>query len=171
MPKCDTLANSFSLSVSLVSSLLLSSAVQNSEEKVQVSTGNNSKVTIVPRQRAVTNHWQNLVCIALPSTMEDKIVCQLHFHCQGSLSGKAQSEKQLRSSGRHMRDLKLIPIVKQMGGNRFFARRIDSLRHRVHRHTEEISHTFRKFFTLYPISLSSLSSILVTTFVPSAEIL
>ena len=37
------------------------------------------------------------------------------------LSGKAQPEKQLRSSGRRAHGLKLIPIVEQMGGRVFFS--------------------------------------------------
>lgn len=75
------LANSFPLPVSLGSSLLALSLTLDLCWKFRSAPVTTAKSPTVQRQRAVANHWQNLVCTAPPSTMEDRIVCQLHFHC------------------------------------------------------------------------------------------
>lgn len=114
---------------SVFSFLLHSSAVQffKTLRRKLRSAGVTAKSPVVRRQRDLTNHCQNLVCIALPYTIEDKIACQLHFHCQGSLA-----KRSLKSNYVHQGD-----------------RWIDSMRHRVRRHTcQESSHILRKFLTI-----------------------
>lgn len=87
-------ANYFSLSVSLVSSLLsssliLSSAVQffkTVRRKFRSAPVTTAKSPIVRRQMAVTKITDKTLCVFHSWVQwEDKIVCQLHFHCQGSL--------------------------------------------------------------------------------------
>lgn len=118
-----------------------------------------AKSPIVWRQGAVTNHWQNLVCIALPSTMEDKIVCQLHFHCQSRVWKAITFIRETYAW------FEINSYCQANGGDFFFPHRFDSLRHGVRRHTyQEISHhIFRKFPVLYPVPLSPPSSILIIT--------
>lgn len=135
-------ANYFSLSVSLVSSLLsssliLSSAVQffkTVRRKFRSAPVTSAKSPIVQRQMAVTKSLTKPCVYSTPEYNGRTRLCVSFISTVKVLSGKAQPEKQLRSSGRCTRDLKLIPIVKQMGRKDFFSR-IDSLRHGVRRHT------------------------------------
>lgn len=96
-------------------SFLCCSVPLNGMEKVWVATLNNSKGSHcsgtkgfdISLTKAFVLHsqvqWRTTLCVTSISTVT-------------ALSGEAHSEMQLRSSGRRVRDLKLIHIFMQMGG-------------------------------------------------------